>query len=241
MAKKKGFSIGDLEVIYEDNHLIAVNKLSGMIVHGDETGDETLSDLVKQYIKMRYDKPGDVFLGTIHRIDRPTSGVVVFARTSKALERMNKMLAEHKINKTYYAVSRTRPLPINGHLTHWLLRESDKNVTKAYDAQSNRNQGAKIAELDYELAGEIEAHYLLKVNPLTGRQHQIRAQLSKAGFPILGDIKYGSERPHHDGRTIYLHCQAMEFEHPVQKTPVKIEADVPHDRVWNLFRPLIEE
>lgn len=241
MAKEKGFSISDLEVIYEDNHLIAVNKLSGMIVHGDDTGDITLADLVKQYIKMRYDKPGDVFLGTIHRIDRPTSGVVVFARTSKALERMNKLLAEHKIHKTYYAVIRSRPMPITGHLTHWLLREGDKNVTKAYDAPSNRNKGSKVAELDYELAGEIDAHYLLKVNPLTGRQHQIRAQLSKAGYPILGDIKYGSERPHHDGRSIYLHCQTMEFEHPVQKTPVKISADLPDDRIWTMFEALITD
>jgi 23S rRNA pseudouridine1911/1915/1917 synthase len=241
MTKNKGFTISDLEVIYEDNHLIAVNKLSGMLVHGDETGDETLADLVKLYIKMRYDKPGDVFLGTIHRIDRPTSGVVVFARTSKALERMNNLLAEHKIQKTYYAVIRTRPMPIAGQLKHWLLREGDKNVTRAFDAPSNRNKGSKIAELDYELTGEIDGHYLLKVNPLTGRQHQIRAQLSKAGYPILGDIKYGSERPHHDGRSIYLHCQTMEFEHPVQKTPVKISADVPDDRIWNMFEALITE
>jgi 23S rRNA pseudouridine1911/1915/1917 synthase len=174
-----------------------------MLVHGDETGDVTLADLVKEYIRIRYDKPGDVFLGTIHRIDRPTSGVIIFARTSKALERMNKLLAEQKVAKTYYAVIRERPMPI---------------------------------------VGEIDGHFLLKVNPHTGRQHQIRAQLSKAGYPILGDLKYGSERPHADGRSIYLHCYCMAFEHPVQKTPVKIEAYLPEeDRIWNLMSPIIDD
>ena len=240
IRKQPSLDLSQLSVIYEDNHLIAVNKRSGMLVHGDETGDETLGDLVKEYIKIRYDKPGDVFLGTIHRIDRPTSGTVIFARTSKALERMNAMLAEQKITKTYYAVTRKRPNPISGHLKHWLLKEGDKNITKAYDAPSNRNRGAKIAELDYELAGEIDAHFLLRINPHTGRQHQIRAQLSKASYPILGDLKYGSERPHPDGRSIYLHCHSMEFEHPVQKTMVKIEADLPEDdRIWTMFRDLV--
>ncbi len=239
-SKKPGLDLSDLSVIYEDNHLIAVNKLSGMLVHGDDTGDETLGDLVKEYIKMRYDKPGDVFLGTIHRIDRPTSGTVIFARTSKALERMNNLLAEQKIAKTYYAVVRKRPDPIVGHMTHWLLKEGDKNITKAYDAPSNRNKGAKQADLDYELVGQIDAHFLLKVNPQTGRQHQIRTQLSKEGYPILGDLKYGSERPHPDGRSIYLHCHSMEFEHPIQKVPIKIEADFPEDdRIWNMFRTLV--
>jgi 23S rRNA pseudouridine1911/1915/1917 synthase len=234
--------LSQLSVIYEDNHLIAVNKRSGMLVHGDETGDVTLADLVKEYIRIRYEKPGDVFLGTIHRIDRPTSGVVVFARTSKALERMNKLLAEQKVAKTYYAVLRERPSPIVGHLTHWLLRDTTKNVTRAYDAPSKRNDGAKKAELDYELAGAIDGHFLLKIKPYTGRQHQIRAQLSKAGFPILGDLKYGSERPHPNGRSIYLHCFSMAFEHPVAKTPVYIDAELPEeDRVWGMMRPIVEQ
>ncbi|MFZ4542558.1 MAG: RluA family pseudouridine synthase [Saprospiraceae bacterium] len=231
----------NLIVIYEDNHLIAVNKLSGLLVHGDETGDITLGELVKEYIRRRYDKPGDVFLGTIHRIDRPTSGTVVFARTSKALERMNKMFAEQKVIKTYYAVTRTRPNPLSGTLSHWLLKDSEKNITKAFDAPSNRNRGAKEASLDYELAGDIDNHYLLKVNPHTGRQHQIRSQLFKAGYPILGDLKYGSERPHHDGKSIYLHCFSLEFEHPVTKAPVKIESPFPEgDRIWQMFAQLIE-
>lgn len=231
-----------LSVIYEDNHLIAVNKPSGLLVHGDETGDVTLVDLVKQYIRIRYEKPGDVFLGTIHRIDRPTSGTVVFARTSKALERMNNMFAEQKVAKTYFAITRTRPNPINGHLKHWLLKEADKNITKAYDAPSNRNRGAKIAELDYELAGDIDHYYLLKINPHTGRQHQIRAQLQKAGFPILGDLKYGSDRPHYDGKSIYLHCYSLDFVHPVTKLPVSIESPLPEDdRVWQMFSQLLEE
>jgi 23S rRNA pseudouridine1911/1915/1917 synthase len=233
--------LSELSVIYEDNHLIAVNKPSGMLVHGDETGDVTLADLVKEYIRIRYDKPGDVFLGTIHRIDRPTSGVIIFARTSKALERMNKLLAEQKVAKTYFAVIRERPMPIVGELTHWLLRDGAKNVTRAYDAPSKRNEGAKRSELSYEMIGEIDGHFLLRVNPHTGRQHQIRAQLSKAGYPILGDLKYGSERPHADGRSIYLHCFSMAFEHPVQKTPVIIEAYLPEDdRTWNLMSPIID-
>lgn len=234
--------LSHLSVIYEDNHLIAVNKPSGWLVHGDETGDLTLGDLVKEYIKIRYDKPGDVFLGTIHRIDRPTSGTVIFARTSKALERMNKLFAEQKVKKTYYAIVRKRPEPIVGELVHWLLRDTDKNITRAYDAPSNRNKGAKEATLEYELAGEIDHHYMLKINPHTGRQHQIRAQLSKFGCPILGDIKYGSERPHHDGRSIYLHCGSISFEHPTQKTPIIITADFPEgDRIWSMFDSLVEE
>lgn len=235
-------NLSDLSVIYEDNHLIAVNKPSGYLVHGDETGDVTMADLVKEYIKIRYDKPGDVFLGTIHRIDRPTSGVVVFARTSKALERMNKLLAEQKVKKTYYAVVKNRPMPTSSSLTHWLLRDAKNNVTKAYDAQSRRNDGAKKSELDYEMMGELEAMYLLKVNPHTGRQHQIRCQLAKVGMPILADLKYGSERPHQDGRSIYLHAAMMEFEHPTLKTPVVIEAPFPdEDRVWRLFERMMEE
>jgi 23S rRNA pseudouridine1911/1915/1917 synthase len=238
--KKGYFDLSDLRVVYEDNHLVAVNKPGGLLVHGDETGDESLADLVKEFIKIRYDKPGEVFLGTIHRIDRPTSGTVIFARTSKALERMNKLFAEQAIKKTYYAVVKDRPSPIIGHLTHWLLKDGEKNITRAYDAPSNRNKGSKQSELDYEMVGDLNGHYLLKINPHTGRQHQIRAQLSQIGVPICGDLKYGAKTPHVDGRSIYLHCFSMEFVHPVTKEPIRIESELPeNDSLWGMMRGII--
>jgi len=221
----------NIQVIFEDNHLIAVNKPGGVLVQGDETGDMPLSDWVKQYIKIRYEKPGDVFLGTIHRLDRPASGVVIFARTSKALSRMNELFKKREIEKTYWAITNKRPYPLSATLEHYLEKDTRKNFVHAYN-QSRGN--AKKATLDYELIGELGEHHLLKVNLHTGRPHQIRVQLAKIGCTIRGDVKYGYDRTNRRG-TIYLHCRKMEFVHPVRKEPVSIEAPVPDDQIWNLF------
>ena len=229
--KNQKYQIPGLTVIYEDNHLIAINKPAGALVHGDETGDETLSDKVKQYIKVRYEKPGDVFLGVIHRLDRPVSGVVIFARTSKALIRMNKMLQEKGINKTYLAIVSKRPEELSGTLVHHIYKDESKNIVRAY---ASRKTGTKEAILDYILMGELDAKVLLKVNPHTGRPHQIRAQLSKIGCPIIGDLKYGAEYPLPD-QSIALHCKEMAFTHPVKNELIAIKADTPRKFPWNIF------
>lgn len=226
-----------MKILFEDNHLIAVNKPNNVLVQGDETGDETLGDQVKEYIKEKYNKPGDVFLGTIHRLDRPVSGVTIFARTSKALERMNKIFAERDVKKTYWAIVGRRPEPFSGHLTHYILKDTQKNVVKAYDSLSNRAKDAKKAELDYELIAEIGEHCLLNVGLQTGRSHQIRAQLAKIGCPILGDVKYGFPHPNKDS-SIHLHSRNITFEHPVTKQIVNITASVPKDQVWKLFQAI---
>jgi len=224
-----------IKVLYEDNHLLAVNKPAGWLVQGDETGDLTLSDWAKEYIKVRYHKPGAVFLGVIHRLDRPVSGVVVFARTSKALTRMNELFRERKIEKTYLAITDQRPSPLEGQLTHYILKDRNRNIAKAYDQLSRRNEGAKKSTLEYKFAGQIGTHILLEVKPHTGRPHQIRVQLSKLGCSIRGDLKYGYKTPNEDS-CIHLHCQSLSFIHPVKKVPVFIEAETPEDQIWDLFR-----
>jgi 23S rRNA pseudouridine1911/1915/1917 synthase len=224
-----------MEILFEDNHLIAVNKPAGMLVQGDHTGDKPLCDYVKLYIKDRFEKPGDVFLGVIHRLDRPASGAVVFARTSKALERMNRLFAERQMEKTYWAIVNKRPQPLNGHLTHYILKDSGKNTVKVFDHLSNRAKDAKKAELDYELAGEIGDLFLLRVNLHTGRPHQIRAQLAKMGWLIRGDVKYGYPKPNRDG-SIHLHSRSLQFMHPVKNELVTITARPPDDQIWNQFR-----
>ena len=229
-----------MEILFEDNHLIAVNKPAGMLVQGDHTGDKPLCDYVKLYIKDRYEKPGDVFLGVIHRIDRPASGVVVFARTSKALERMNLLFAERKIEKIYWAIIGHRPNPINGRLTHFILKDTNKNIVRAFDQLSNRAKDAKKAELEYELGGEIGDNFLVTVNLHTGRPHQIRAQFAKMGWPIRGDVKYGFPKPNRDG-SIHLHCRSLRFTHPVKNEPVTITANPPDDQVWKLFSFMKDE
>ncbi len=229
--RKEKFNLQGLTVIYEDNHLIAINKPVGSLVHGDETGDETLADKVKQYIKVRYNKPGDVYLGVIHRLDRPVSGVIIFARTSKALTRMNKMLQEKSIQKTYVAIVSKRPEELSGKLVHFIAKDEKKNIVRAY---ASKKSGAKEAILTYELKGELDGKVLLEVNPLTGRPHQIRAQLSKIGCPIVGDLKYGAEYPLPD-QSIALHCREMSFMHPVKNEMVVIRADVPSKFPWNIF------
>jgi len=224
-----------IQVLFEDNHLIAVNKPAGILVQGDKTGDSTLADWVKRYIKDRYNKPGDVFLGITHRIDRPASGVVIFARTSKALTRMNELFRERKIKKTYWAITRYETPDLEGELVHYLLKDTTKNKTKAYDRLSNRNAKAKKAILTYKLIGRLGEHRLLEIQLQTGRPHQIRAQLAKVGCPIKGDLKYGAEKPNQDG-SIHLHSRSLSFIHPVKKEPVRIEGAVPNEQLWREFK-----
>ncbi|MEN7547672.1 RluA family pseudouridine synthase [Rapidithrix thailandica] len=222
------------QVLYEDNHLIAVNKPSGLLVQGDSTGDEPLSEMVKKYIKRKYNKPGQVFCGVIHRLDRPVSGVVVFARTSKALERMNKLFQNRDVDKTYWAVVHKRPPEDEDTITHYLIKDPSKNITKAYTRPSGK---AQKAELHYKILGKVGSYYLLQVNPTTGRPHQIRAQLAKIGCPIKGDIKYGYSEKNRGG-FIHLHARKLSFIHPVKKEPCLIDARVPQDSVWDQFRQL---
>jgi len=220
-------------VIYEDNHLIAVNKPAGWLVQGDETGDKPISEFVKEYIKHRYKKPGDVFLGTIHRIDRPVSGAVIFARTSKALERMNKLFAERTIKKTYLAIVEKRPEELEGVLLHWIAKDPERNIAMVASQQKNKHY--KFAKLEYKLLAGVGGQYLLEVIPHTGRPHQIRAQLGKIGLPIRGDLKYGAKKPNENG-CIHLHSVGLEFIHPVKKDEIIIKAALPKEQVWRLFR-----
>ncbi len=225
------------EVLYEDNHLIAVNKMASDIVQGDKTGDTPLSEIVKSYIKEKYDKPGAVFLGVTHRIDRPTSGVVLFAKTSKALARINKMFQEKTIQKTYWAVVKDAPKNPSGELIHFLRKDQKKNKSFASETEKS---GSKKAELSYSLIGTSKDYRLIEIYPKTGRHHQIRVQLSEIGCPIKGDLKYGFPRSNKDG-SIHLHARKMAFIHPVKKEPVEIIAPVPKDALWQFFEEQIPE
>lgn len=227
----------DLTVIYEDNHLIAVNKPNGLLVHADKYGDETLEEQVKAYIKIRYKKPGDVYLGTLHRIDRPTSGVVIFAKTSKAAARMSTLFSTGKIDKEYLAVVDKIPRPFTGRLVHYLIKNTEKNIVKAYD---HEKKGSKKAVLEYDLVGEINNKVLLAVKIMTGRPHQIRVQLKKIGVPINGDVKYGSDLVF-SNQSIALHCRKMSFIHPVKKEPISIKAPLNYNLVWKDFKGLIKQ
>jgi len=221
-----------MQVVYEDNHIIIVNKESGEIVQGDKTGDRPLSEIVKDYIKEKYQKPGAVFLGVVHRLDRPVAGLVAFARTSKALTRLNKMFAEGEVHKTYWAIVDNNRYPINNNgyctLTHWLVRNEQQNKSYAYDHEVPRS---KRAELRYRVLATGDNYSLVEVQLLTGRHHQIRCQLAAMGCPIKGDLKYGARRSNPDG-SISLQSHRMEFIHPVSKEPVIVEAAVPNDSLW---------
>ena len=230
-----------MEVIYEDNHIIIVNKESGEIVQGDKTGDRPLSDIVKDYIKEKYQKPGAVFLGVAHRLDRPVSGLVVFARTSKALTRLNKMFAEGEVHKTYWAIVRRQESGDRRQesgdewqtLEHWLVRNEKQNKSYAYD---HERPNAKKAILKYRALSHSDNYTLLEVNLMTGRHHQIRCQLAAMGCPIKGDLKYGASRSNPDG-SISLMARRVEFIHPVSKVPLVIEAPVPNDTLWQALAP----
>ncbi|MBC8266446.1 MAG: RNA pseudouridine synthase [Flavobacteriales bacterium] len=215
-----------LDVLYEDNHLIAINKKSGDIVQGDKTGDTPLSDFVKTYIKKKYNKPGEVFLGTIHRLDRPTSGIVLYARTSKALSRMNEQFREKKVQKTYWAVVNNAPPNTSETLDNYLQKNQKQN--KSY---VRKGENGKHAILDYKLLKKLDNFFLLEVKPKTGRHHQIRVQLANIGCIIKGDLKYGAKRSNKDA-SIHLLAQKLEFIHPVKKEPITIVATTPKGSVW---------
>lgn len=217
-----------MQVIYEDNHVIIVNKASGEIVQGDKTGDTPLSDIVGAYIKEKYQKPGNVFVGVVHRLDRPVSGVVVFARTSKALARLNDMFRTGDIHKTYWAIVQGCPSQREATLTHWITRNEKQNKSYAHPREV---AGSKKAVLDYRLLTQGDNYSLLEVHLHTGRHHQIRCQLAAIGCPIKGDLKYGSRRSNPDG-SISLHARRVEFIHPVSKQPIVVEAPTPNDNLW---------
>jgi 23S rRNA pseudouridine1911/1915/1917 synthase len=223
--------ITNKDILFEDNHLIAVNKRAGDIVQIDDTGDEPLDEQVKKYIAAKYNKPNGAFLGVVHRLDRPVSGVILFAKTSKALERINLMFKSREMKKTYWAVVRNRPQPTEGNLVHWLVKNSQKNVTKAHDKEV---AGSQRAELNYKLIGELNGYYLIEVDPITGRPHQIRVQLSTLDCPIVGDNKYGYPRGSLK-KSICLHARKLQFIHPVKKEPVSIFAPLPQDGFWEKF------
>lgn len=220
-----------MTIIYEDNHIIIVNKSSSEIVQGDKTGDIPLSEIVKQYIKEKYNKPGNVFLGVVHRLDRPVSGIVIFAKTSKALPRLNEMFKNGEIKKSYWAIVKQCPAETQGELTHYLVRNEKQNKSYAYDKEV---KGSKKAILEYKLIGRSQNYYLLEVDLKTGRHHQIRCQLAKTGSPIKGDLKYGSARSNPDG-SISLHSRKVSFIHPVSQQLIELEAPVPEGNLWSGF------
>ncbi len=219
----------NLQVLYEDNHLIIVNKRAGDIVQGDKTGDMPLSDVVKDYIKDKYNKPGNVYLGVVHRLDRPTTGVVMFAKTSKALPRLNKLFAERQADKTYWALVKNAPPKQADTLTHWLRKNPKNNKSTAFP---NKSADSKKAILHYQVLKELDTYYLVEVALETGRHHQIRVQLASIGSPIKGDLKYGFNRSNPDG-SISLHARHIKFVHPVSNDLIDVTAPLPNDSVWN--------
>ncbi|HLT41630.1 MAG TPA: RluA family pseudouridine synthase [Sphingobacteriaceae bacterium] len=219
------------DILFEDNHYIAVNKRAGDLVQGDITGDISLDQMTKEFVAEKYNKPNGAFLGVAHRLDRPVSGIVLFAKTSKGLERINRLFKSREMHKIYWAVVRRKPLNTEGTLVHWLVKDSKKNITKAYKTEV---KDSLRAELHYRLIAELNGYYLIEVNPITGRPHQIRVQLSELGCPIVGDNKYGYPRGSLR-RSICLHARKLEFIHPVKKEPVSIFAKLPEDGFWERF------
>ncbi len=220
----------NLQVLYEDNHLIIINKRAGDIVQGDKTGDKPLSDVVKDYIKAKYNKPGKVFLGVVHRLDRPTSGLVIFAKTSKALERMNALFRDKKISKTYMAITTKKEVKPKGTLINFLRKNPKNNKSTAFDKEI---AGSKKAVLHYEISQALDNYLVLKIGLETGRHHQIRCQLAKIGLIIKGDLKYGAKRSNKNGG-IHLHAREITFVHPVKKEPLTVKAPFPKDAIWDL-------
>jgi len=225
-----------MDVLYEDNHLIIVNKAPSEIVQGDKTGGKPLSELIKEYLKEKYHKPGNVFCGVTHRLDRPTSGVVVFAKTSKALSRLNEMFRNGEVDKTYWAIVKNRPPKDEDTLIHYLIKNEKTNKSTAYDSEK---PNTKKAILHYKLIAVSQKYFLLEVDLETGRHHQIRCQLAKIGCPIKGDLKYGAERSNPDG-SISLHARTISFVHPVSKQQIHVVAPVPNDTLWKTLESSVE-
>jgi 23S rRNA pseudouridine1911/1915/1917 synthase len=226
---KEHTDLSNLRIIYEDNHLIAINKRAGDIVQGDKTGDTPLSEVIKLYLKTKHQKPGNVYLGVPHRLDRPTTGIVVFAKTSKALPRLNKLFADKNAKKTYWAVVKGTPERESGTLVHWLKRNPKQNKSYAYTKEVT---DSKKAILDYTIVKKLDRYTLLEIDLKTGRHHQIRAQLAAMGCTIKGDLKYGADRSNRDG-SIHLHALRLVFEHPVKQVPLELVAPTPVDSIWD--------
>jgi len=226
----------EFHVEYEDNHLIVVNKRCGVLVQGDRTGDVPLSEMVKQYLKEKYDKPGNVFCGVLHRLDRPVSGLVILAKTSKGLSKMNEVFRRKEVDKTYWAITSRRPNEVEGRLTHWLKKDTTKNKTKAHVKPED---DAQKAELDYKILGALNKHWLIEIHALTGRPHQIRAQLAAVGCPVKGDVKYGYHQPNPDA-SIHLHAGRLSFEHPIKRQPISLEGSLPQEALWQQFLTLLK-
>lgn len=229
--------MNQLSILFEDNHIIAINKKPSDIVQGDKTGDKPLGEFVKDYIKQQYNKPGNVYLGVVHRLDRPVSGVVLFAKTSKALSRLNELFRTKEMQKTYWAVVKNRPQNESGLLVHYLIKNEKKNMSRAYDKPT---QGALKSELEYKILASSDNYHLLEVKPHTGRHHQIRVQLATMGCPIKGDLKYGFNRTNKDA-SIHLHARNIEFIHPVKNEPLSISAPPPDESLWNAFTLMVNK
>ena len=228
MAEKILSNKNNLQILHEDNHIIVINKRVGDIVQGDKTGDKPLSEVVKEYIKDKYSKPGEVFLGVVHRLDRPTTGIVVFAKTSKALTRLNELFSNRETQKTYWAIVKNKPAKSEDKLIHYLKRNEKNNTSKAHIKEV---PDSKIASLDYKIIKELNNYFALEINLHTGRHHQIRAQLQSIGCPIKGDLKYGFDRSNPDGG-IHLHARKLVFIHPVSKENMTFVAPIPEDIIW---------
>ena len=225
-----------IQILYEDNHLIAVNKTNNDLVQGDQTGDMSLDEKVKDYLKEKYNKQGNAFLGVVHRLDRPVSGVVLFAKTSKALSRINRLFKEKEVEKTYWAIVQKKPNPPSGDLHHYMVRDRKKNKSFAF---TEKRENSKKASLTYRLVSQSDRYYLLEIDLHTGRHHQIRSQLSKIGCPVKGDLKYGYPRSNKGGG-ISLHARKMKFVHPVKNLSIEIKATPPNDKLWNFFYSKLE-
>ena len=230
MAEKIVSTKENIQILYEDNHIIIINKRVGDIVQGDKTGDKPLSEIAKEYLKEKYKKPGEVFLGVVHRLDRPTSGIVIFAKTSKALTRLNELFSNRETQKTYWAVVKNKPPKNEDKLVHYLKRNEKNNTSKAHIKEV---PDSKLASLDYKIIRELDNYFVLEINLHTGRHHQIRAQLQSIGCSIRGDLKYGFDRSNQDGG-IHLHARKLIFIHPVSKELINVIAPTPHDTIWNL-------
>jgi len=226
-----------MQVVYEDNHVIVVNKTCSEIVQGDKTGDKPLSEIVKEWIKEKYNKPGNVFCGVAHRLDRPTSGLVLFAKTSKSLTRLNEMFKTHEVKKTYWAIVKNCPKVPEAEITHYLVRNEKQNKSTAFDTEK---KDSKKAIMHYKVIARSDNYFLLEIDLKTGRHHQIRCQLAKIGCPIKGDLKYGAERSNPDGG-ISLHARRLNFIHPVSKELIDITAPVPEDKLWQSMEKLAGE